>query len=39
MDFGGNYISQVAETDSRTAEILLFKTRLTNSQLAELTSL
>jgi len=39
MDFGGNYISQVAETDSRTAEILLFKTRLTNAQMASLTSL
>ena len=39
IDFGGNYISQVAETDSRTAEILLFKTRLTNAQLAELTTL
>jgi len=39
MDFGGNYISQVAETDSRTAEILLFKTRLTNAEMQELTTL
>jgi hypothetical protein len=38
MDFGGNYIGQVAETDSRNAQILLFKTRLTNAQLAELTA-
>jgi len=39
LHFGGNYIDQVAETDSRTAQALLFKTRLTNAELASLTSL
>jgi hypothetical protein len=39
FQYGGNYIDTGAETDSLTNQILLFKTRLTNAELATLTTL
>jgi hypothetical protein len=39
LQYGGNYIDTPAETDSRTAQIVLFPTRLTNAELASLTTL
>jgi hypothetical protein len=39
FQYGGNYIDTGAETDSLTNQVLLFKTRLTNAELATLTTL
>jgi hypothetical protein len=39
LDFGSSSPNNVAVTPSLTSQLLLFKTRLTNAQLAELTTL
>jgi uncharacterized protein YneR len=38
LDFGSSSPNNVAVTPSLTSQLLLFKTRLTNAQLAELTA-
>jgi hypothetical protein len=39
FQYGGNYLDTAAESDSLTNQILLFKTRLTNAEMQELTTL